>query len=228
MMWLIKNLFVILFSLFIAISTLLVFPFNYKGKVQDVLLRIWCRGSLFIWGVKVNVFGKENVDSSKGKVYISNHASYLDIFVQLAWLPDSVRMIYKKEINRIPLLGWAMLAAGFVPIDRKNLKSGLASLHKGAEKIKRGLSIMIYPEGTRTEDGNIGEFKRGMFYLAEKAECDIIPVSMSGTYELMPRGTLKVKSGVVNMVISKPMSYKKDKAFLNEIKEVVINNLKPV
>lgn len=226
-MWLTKNAIVLLYSLFIAIATLVVFPFNYKNKAQNFLLKIWCRGSLFIWGVKVKVYGLQNVDASRGKVYISNHASYLDIFIQLAWIPDTVRMIYKKEINKIPLLGWAMLAARFVPIDRKNLKSGMASLNRGVEKIKDGISIMIYPEGTRTEDGEIGEFKRGMFYLAEKSESEIVPVSMSGTFGLMPKGAVKVKAGNVNMIIGKPLKFSKEKSFLNDVREIVIKNLKP-
>jgi 1-acyl-sn-glycerol-3-phosphate acyltransferase len=227
-MWLIKNFIVIMYSLLIAILSLLVFPIDYHRKVSGSLMRIWTRTVLVIYGVKVNVIGAENVKPGEGKIYISNHASYLDIFVQLAKLPDSVRMVYKKEINIVPLLGWAMAAVGFVSIDRKNVRSAMRSLDKAAERIKKGLSIVIYPEGTRTRDGSVGEFKRGMFYLAEKSEADIVPVTLSNSFQLMPGGSGRVKSGVINMVIGKPLKYKKDKEFLNEIREIVISNLKPV
>jgi 1-acyl-sn-glycerol-3-phosphate acyltransferase len=227
-MWLIKNLIVMLWSLLVAILSILIFPIDYGNKVSNPLMKIWTNTVLFIYGIKVNVLGAENIDPSKGKIYISNHASYLDIFVQLAKLPDNVRMIYKKEINRVPVLGWAMWSVGFVALDRVNIRSAMKSLDKAAKRIKSGLSVVIYPEGTRTLTGEVGEFKRGMFFLADKSEADIIPVSLSGTFELMPMGSMKVKPGTVNMVIGKPVKYRKDKELLNEIRNTVIENLKPI
>jgi len=225
-MWLIKNSIVVLYSLLIAILSILVFPIDYRYKVSNFLMKVWTNIVLFILGVKVKVSGAENIDPSIGKIYISNHSSYLDIFIQLAKLPDNVRMIYKKEINKVPVLGWAMLAAGFVPLDRENTRNALKSLDKAAEKIKNGLSVVIYPEGTRTLDGSVGEFKRGMFFLADRSEADIIPVSLTNTFNLMPTGSAKVKPGVVNMIIGKPVKYRKDKELLNEIRNIVVENLK--
>ncbi|MCI0449532.1 MAG: 1-acyl-sn-glycerol-3-phosphate acyltransferase [Chlorobi bacterium] len=227
-MWLLKNSVVILYSFLIAIGSILIFPLDYKHKLSNLLMKVWTNIVLFIYGIKVNVYGAENIDPSKGKIYIANHSSYLDIFVQLAKLPDNVRMIYKREINKVPILGWAMLAVGFIPIDRENIRSAMKSLDRASEKVKKGLSVVIYPEGTRTKDGDVGEFKRGMFYLADKSQADIIPVSMSGTFELMPSGSLKVKPGNVNVVIGKPVKYRKDKELLNEIRNIVTENLKPV
>lgn len=227
-MWLIKNFVIILYSLLIAMLSILIFPIDFRHKLSNPLMKVWTNIVLFIYGVKVNVYGADNINPAKGKIYISNHASYLDIFVQLAKLPDNVRMIYKKEINKVPILGWAMLSVGFVSIDRVNIRKAMKSLDKAAEKVKKGLSVVIYPEGTRTKDGKIDEFKRGMFFLADKSEADIIPVSMSGTFELMPVGTMKVKPGTVNMVIGKPVKYRKDKELLNEIRNTVLENLKPV
>jgi 1-acyl-sn-glycerol-3-phosphate acyltransferase len=224
-MWLIKNFIVILYSLVVAILSILIFPFDYRNKLSNPLMKIWTNIVLFIYGIKVNVYGAENIDASKGKIYISNHASYLDIFIQLAKLPDNMRMIYKKEINRVPILGWAMYCAGFVSLNRDKIRDAMRSLDKAAERVKKGLSVVIYPEGTRTPDGKVGEFKRGMFFLADKAKADIVPVSLQGTFELMPLGAFRVKSGVVNMVIGKPVHYKKDKELLNEIRDTVIKNL---
>jgi 1-acyl-sn-glycerol-3-phosphate acyltransferase len=188
-------------------------------------MKVWTNIVLFIYDIKVNVYGAENIDPSKGKIYISNHASYMDIFVQLARLPDNVRMVYKKEINKVPVLGWAMYCAGFVALDRNKVREAMKSLDNAAQRVKKGLSVVIYPEGTRTQDGTIGEFKKGMFFLADKAKADIIPVSLQGTYEIMPIGSSKVKPGVVNMVIGKPIQYRKDKELLNEIRDTVIKNI---
>ena len=227
-MWLIKACVFSLLSIITAVLTLLTAPVNFNGKAAKVILKAWTNSTLFVFGVKVNVYGRENVSSPEGKVYISNHASYLDIFVLLAKVPDNLRMIYKKEINKMPLISWAMRACGFVPIDRKNVRTAMNSLDIAAEKIKKGLSFVIFPEGTRSENGAVGEFKRGMFILTEKAQADIIPVTLTNTNNLMPRNTLKIKPGVVNLVIDKPLRPRKEKEFLNEIRKIVISNLKPV
>ncbi|MGA2668293.1 MAG: lysophospholipid acyltransferase family protein [Ignavibacteria bacterium] len=220
-----KNLVFAIFSIIIALLTLIFSPVDYKGKVSNFLLKIWTNFTLFLYAVKVIVSGSENISSSAGKIFISNHASYLDIFVLLAKVPNNIRMIYKRELTRMPLIGWAMLAAGFVPIDRRNARSAMHSLDKAAKKIRRGISFVIFPEGTRSEDGNVGEFKRGLFVLAEKTEADIIPLSISGSNILMPRDTNRVKPGSVNLVIGKPLKFKKEKEFLNEIRDTVISNL---
>jgi len=187
-------------------------------------MKIWTNAVLFIYGIKVKVYGAENIDPAKGKIYISNHASYMDIFVQLAKLPDNVRMIYKKEINRVPVLGWAMLCAGFVALDRNKVREAMKSLDKAASRVRKGLSVVIYPEGTRTMDGSIGEFKRGMFFLADKAKADIIPVTLKGTYEIMPMGSSRVRPGTVEMIIGKPVAYKKDKQLLEELRSTIVTN----
>lgn len=227
-MWIAKNIIAILLAVIFSLLTLITFPFNFKGWISYYILKVWSNLTLFILGVKVNVFGRENIPHLGGNVYIANHSSYLDILVLTAKVPDKVKMVYKREMNKIPLLSWAMQAAGYIPIDRTNLKSSLRALEKAARKVKKGLSMIIYPEGTRTRDGKVGEFKRGMFYLAEKAGTDIIPLSVTNTAVLMPIGSFQVKSGIINLVIGKPMKYSKDKEFSVRAREVVVENLKQV
>src|SRR4030095_3025901 len=223
-MWLIKNLLFVLYSMFWATFTLISAPFNYKDKIGYFILKNWTKGGLLLYGINVNLTGTENIEIGKGHIYVSNHLSYLDILILLATVPDNIRMVYKREISRIPIFGWAMLACGFISIDRSNIKSAMRSLEKGALKIKRGLSVLIFPEGTRSPDGKTGEFKRGLFLLAEQSGADIIPVSISGTYQLLPRNSSKVKRGDVNLVIGKPLKYRKEKQFTNQLREIVINN----
>jgi 1-acyl-sn-glycerol-3-phosphate acyltransferase len=226
--WIVKNSIAILLAVVFSLLTLVTFPFNFKGWVSYYILKVWSNLTLFILGVKVSVFGRENIPRIGGNVYIANHSSYLDILVLTAKVPDKVKMVYKSEMNKIPLLSWAMRAAGYVPIERTNLKSSLRSLERAAVKVKNGISMIIYPEGTRTRTGKIGEFKRGMFLLAEKAGTDIIPLSVTNTAALMPISSMKVKPGIVNIVIGKPMKYSKDKEFSVRAREQVIKNLKPI
>jgi 1-acyl-sn-glycerol-3-phosphate acyltransferase len=225
-MWLIKNFVFSIFSVIIAVLTLIAYPVNFKGKLANLLMKIWTNSMLSLYGVRVNVIGEENITSPEGKVYVSNHASYLDIFVLLAKVPVNLRILYKREMNKIPLLGWAMMAAEFVPIDRENIRSAMRSLEKASRKMEKGISYVVFPEGTRSPDGEVKEFKRGMFLLAEKAQKDIIPISISNTRNLMPIGSLKIKSGNVDLVIGNPIKYKKDKELLDEIRNTVISNLK--
>ncbi|RPI16325.1 MAG: 1-acyl-sn-glycerol-3-phosphate acyltransferase [Ignavibacteriae bacterium] len=227
-MWLVKNLLFAIISIVIAILTLIFKPVNIKGKPINLLMKLWCNITLLIYGVKVNVYGRENIKDGSGKVYISNHSSYLDIFVLLAKVPDNVRIIYKKELNKIPLFGCAMLAAEFVPINRENIREAMQALDKAAQKIRKGISFVIFPEGTRSPDGTVQDFKRGMFVLTEKAQVQIIPISLSNTFNLMGHDSLRIISGTVNLVIGEPLQPKKDKAFLNEVRELVIKNIKPV
>lgn len=225
-MWLIKNFVFSIFTVIIAVLTLIAYPVNFKGKLANLLMKIWTNAMLLFYGVRVNVIGRENITSSEGKVYVSNHASYLDIFVLLAKVPVNLRILYKREMNKIPLLGWAMMAAEFVPIDRENVRSAMRSLEKASRKMDKGISYVVFPEGTRSPDGEVKEFKRGMFLLAEKAQKDILPISISNTRNLMPIGSLRIKSGKVNLVIGEPIHYKKDKELLDEIRNTVISNLK--
>jgi len=227
-MWLIKNLIFVFYSMFWASFTLISAPFNYKYKIGHFILKNWTKGGLLIYGIKLNVTGNGNIEKDKGYVYVSNHSSYLDILVIFAGVKDNIRMVYKREISRIPIFGWAMLACGFIPINRENIRSAMKSLAKGAEKVKKGLSVLIFPEGTRSLDGKTDEFRRGMFVLAEKSGAEIIPLSITGTFDLLPRNSSRIKNGKVNIVIGKPIKYRRDKQFAVELREIVIANMKNV
>jgi len=224
-MWLVKNIVFGLYSILIAVLVLIFTPIDYKKYISFIILKTWTNGILILYGVKVKISGSENITSHEGKVYISNHASYLDIYVLLAKLPDNVRILYKKELNKMILISWAMRACGFVPIDRDNVRDAMKSLDKAAEKIRKGLSFVIFPEGTRSKDGNVQEFKRGGALVTEKAKVNVVPVSISNTNKLMPIGSNRIKSGIVNLVIGKPMEFKKEKSFLNDVREEVVKNV---
>jgi len=128
-----------LFSILIAVLTIVSKPFDLKGKISHGLLWTWCNGSLRLFGIRIDVSGQENIMSGTGKIYVANHTSYLDLSAMLGGVPDNIRMIYKKEINRIPLISWAMLCADFVPINRKNVRLAMRSMDRAAAKMKKGI-----------------------------------------------------------------------------------------
>ncbi len=210
--------------LIISIITIPLNLFNYRGKVVYVLYKIFGNLILIIAGVKVIVEGKENVSGKDANFYISNHMSYLDIPILMKALPGNIRFLYKSSINKIPVFGWAMYLAGYIPIDRKNARSAISSLKKASDALKRGLSIVIFPEGTRSPDGKIHEFKKGLTVIANDIKCDITPVTIKGSYEILPRGSKKIKPGKVMVRIGNPFAYSRDKFSLNDVRESIIKS----
>ena len=134
-----------------------------------------------------------------------NHQSNFDIPVLLSYLPVQFRWLAKAELFKIPIFGRGMRAAGYISIDRFNRASAFESLGEAAEKIKGGVSVMIFPEGTRSIDGKIRPFKKGGFVLAVDAGVPIIPIVLRGTRSIMPKGQLRINPGHVYMDIQKPI-----------------------
>ena len=212
----------------VVLSTLsiLVTPLNFfKGIGTYYVYRAYARTLLFISGVKLNVNFKTNIDRNKQYIVVSNHLSYLDIPVLMVALKNNIRFIYKKSLTKIPVFGWALYLGGYVPIDRSNARNAIESLKKAVQRMKSGFSITIFPEGTRSKTGVTGEFKKGIFMLADFADAEILPVSISGTNKVLPKDSFKINPGKVNVVINEPMTFKKDKDFLNEVRNKIVNNI---
>lgn len=131
---------------------------------------------------------------------MANHLSFLDGPLLFYIIPQFVRVILKKEIFRIPIIGWSMGFVGFVLVDRKGLKSGRRSIERATELIKtKGYSYLIFPEGTRSRDGKMQSFRRGAFFLAINSQAPIVPITIEGTYGLMPKGSPFTKKGTVKV-----------------------------
>jgi 1-acyl-sn-glycerol-3-phosphate acyltransferase len=158
----------------------------------------WSRLLLRLFRVEVRTDGIERVPRAPA-VYAANHSSSLDILVLLASLPVDVKIIYKRSLSFVPLLGWSIAAAGHIPIDRSNPFRARRSLDVAAERIKGGTSVLVFPEGTRSRDGRVGHFKRGSFSLAINAGAPIVPVSLVGVKPLVPRGLLSLRPGRVRL-----------------------------
>ena len=189
----------------IGLSTLafITFPFDRTGNIVHHYARWWAKIQLLVSGVRVRVKGLEHLDRKNPFIYMANHQSSYDIFALLSCLPVQFRWIAKKELFAIPVLGWAMRAANYISIDRSGRRKALESIERAANKIKGGVSVVIFPEGTRSRDGSIQPFKRGGFTLALKSGVPIIPIAIKGSSDVMPRGSLRVRPGEIHITINR-------------------------
>lgn len=228
MITIVKAIIIAVYALIIAILTILVSPFDSKGRITHYISKIFSKVILLVSGIKLKVNGLEKIDKDKSYVFVSNHASYFDIPILMQAIPNNVRFIYKKSMTKIPVFGWGMYLGQYVPIDRENGREALKALRKAAEKIKKGISIVIFPEGTRSPDGEIKDFKKGLFVLADEAKEDIVPVLIKGSFKIMQKGKFKIQSANVEVKFFEPMKYTKDKALLGNIRELLLSNFEKV
>jgi 1-acyl-sn-glycerol-3-phosphate acyltransferase len=154
----------------------------------------------------VKVTGFEKIDITKPHVYASNHASALDIPVLYVNLPFQFRIAFKKELLSYPIVGWQLKRSGQICIDQQNPSQSISSIRAALKGLKAGLPLMIFPEGGRTPDGEIKPFLPGAFFLAIKAQVDIVPVALVGTYELLPMNTYHIKCRPLEMRVGEPIS----------------------
>ena len=205
----IRTIFVIIWTVmatgFFSLMAILASLLDKKGELPHLVARVWGRTLLFGARVKVTVKNPANIDHSRSYIYMSNHQSNFDIPVLLAYLPVQFRWLAKVELFRIPIFGFAMQRAGYISIDRSNRKSAILSLKRAAEIIRGGVSVLIFPEGTRSRDGNIRPFKSGGFILAIDSGVPIVPVIIHGTFPIMPKDRLRIRPGNVVLEIEKPV-----------------------
>lgn len=154
----------------------------------------------------VKVTGLEKIDTSKPHVYAVNHASALDIPVLYVNLPFQFRIAFKKELLAYPVVGWQLKRSGQICIDQQNPSRSISSIRAALKGIKEGLPLVIFPEGGRTPDGEIKPFLPGAFFLAIKAQVDIVPIALVGTYELLPMNTYDIKCRPLEMRVGEPIS----------------------
>ena len=190
------NVIVIVFSILMCLWALLIVPFDRNGRWMHFYAAVpWAKTILWLCGVEVIVKGLDRVDPKVPRIYMPNHQSYLDVFGLLSVLPVDFKFVMKQELMKIPLMGFAMKRAGYIGIEREDPRKAVKSMKAAAERIKRGASVLIFPEGTRSRDGKVQDFKRGGFNLALRAGCDIMPIGIAGSGRLLPKGSFRVKRG---------------------------------
>jgi 1-acyl-sn-glycerol-3-phosphate acyltransferase len=176
-----------------------------RGDWYLLFARGWAKVLLAATGIRLSVGGRENLVPPRNCIYFANHESFYDILVLLAVLPGRLRFLAKRSLFHIPVLGWSMAAAGFVPVDRERHQKAVASLDRAAAKLRRGMSVIIFPEQTRTRTGDMLPFKKGGVLLAIKTQLPIVPVGIAGTFPIIQKGSFFLTPGPAAVEIGPPI-----------------------
>jgi 1-acyl-sn-glycerol-3-phosphate acyltransferase len=188
-----------------ATVSLLAWPFDRSGDVQHWCARWWCR--MVAWSIfaRIHVHGSDRVKPGHAYVYMANHSSLIDIPALFAYLPYPFRIMAKRGLFFVPFMGWHLWAAGHFPIDRRDPRRTAKSLRAVIDGVRAGRSLAVFPEGTRTRDGRLQEFKSGAFKIALKAGVPVVPVAIRGTFELLPPTSLAPVPGEIDVFIGEPI-----------------------
>jgi len=188
-----------------SILALLLIPIDESGRMYHGIGRRWASWVLRLCGVRVFMEGAEHLDPGSHYIYVTNHASMFDIPAVMATIPDQIRIVLKRELTRVPIWGWALKHGPYISIDRSNAKGALESLDRAARTMRSGASVLLFAEGTRTKDGNLQPFKRGAFTLAVKSGVPIIPLTINNSFNILPKGSLRIRPTDITLVIGRPI-----------------------
>jgi 1-acyl-sn-glycerol-3-phosphate acyltransferase len=195
-----------LITVVLGVISIPVSLFGEQGRILHGFARFW---SLLIMNIicsPTTVTGLDKIDTSKPYVYAVNHASALDIPVLYVYLPFQFRIAFKKELLSYPIVGWHLRRSGQICVDQQNPAASIGSIRSALKSLQGGMPLVIFPEGGRTPDGHVKPFLPGAFFLAIKAQVDIVPVALAGTYELLPMNTYHIKCRPLEMRVGQPIS----------------------
>ena len=198
----------LLFVVFVLLAVPLLIV-SFLVRAPELLLA-YGRGAVrlacWILGFDLSVEGREKLGPAGGFVFMANHLSLIDGPLLVALIPRRLRVILKKSLFQIPVIGAAMAYVGFVPVDRKHASGGQRAIARAARLMReKSVSFLIFPEGTRSRDGRLHDFRRGGFFLALESGAAIAPISIRGTYELMPKGQKYIRKGKIRVVFHEPV-----------------------
>jgi 1-acyl-sn-glycerol-3-phosphate acyltransferase len=186
--------------------SLFVSLWDKTGRVQHRIAQIWARGCVKISGARLTVQGAENLHKHKVAVYAANHTSYMDTPVIFSTLPFQFRILAKKELWTMPFIGWHLDRSGQIPVDTVSASSTVSSLGSGVRALRAGMPLFVFPEGGRTPDGNLQPFLAGAAFLAIRAQVPLVPIVLSGVYDLLPIHTRHFYPGDITLTVGEPIS----------------------
>ena len=198
-----------LFFLYTAVCgsmSLLVSLFEKSGRVQHRLAQIWARGCIKISGSQLEVHHGENLRKHPVAVYAANHTSYMDTPVIFSTLPFQFRILAKKELWTMPFIGWHLNRSGQIPVDTVSSGSTVSSLGAAVRALRAGMPLFVFPEGARTPDGTTQPFLAGAAFLAIRAQVPLVPIALSGVYDLLPIHTRHFYPGKITLMVGEPIS----------------------
>ncbi len=234
-----KSIFFVWIILWAAIATLvLAVPiivaglFSRTGNFAFSLSKLWAYTMLAVSFVRTEIKNKEKIHEGTSYIIISNHQSLYDIIALVTRLGIQYRWFIKKEVLKIPLFGYGLYASRNIFIDRSNTAKAIESINKGIDRLPRGVSIMVFAEGTRSPDGQIQEFKKGGFVTAVRRNIPILPVTVNGSRRVLPKKSLAVSPGKIQVVIGDPIDtggYTADnvQVLIDKTRDAVIANFDP-
>jgi 1-acyl-sn-glycerol-3-phosphate acyltransferase len=179
-----------------------------KGRVQHSIARFWARNAVRISLSKLKIEGAENFHKFPVAVYASNHTSYMDTPVIFAAIPFQFRILAKKDLWRWPLIGWYLRRSGQMPVDIENPHATLSSLGGAVKALRAGMPLFVFPEGGRTATGELKPFLAGAAYLAIRAQVPVVPMALSGVYDLLPMHTRHFYQGQLTLRVGEPIETK--------------------
>jgi 1-acyl-sn-glycerol-3-phosphate acyltransferase len=192
-------------TIFFGTLTLIASLWDKNGREQHVIARIWARALLRIAMSPVTVGHAERLPQQTA-VYVSNHLSYYDTPVLFAKLPFQFRILAKAPLWKIPFIGWYLSRSGQVPIDQSSARAGIVSLSRGAKTLQSGMPMVIFPEGGRAFNGELQPMMSGAAWLALKAQVPIVPLTLVGTYELLPIHIYALRPRPLKLIVGEPIS----------------------
>lgn len=200
-----------------------------KDRLVDKAVKHWADSLLKLAGCEVEVIGEENVPKDRNVLFVSNHQGNFDIPVLIKHLEKPKGFIAKKELAKLPMVSNWMESMNCVFMDRDNLRESIKAIKEGTEILKSGYSLVLFPEGTRSKDGNLGEFKAGGLRLATKSKTDIVPITIDGTKDIMKKDSWLIRPAKVRIIVSpviKMSEYEADtKELSEEIHDIISKNL---
>ncbi|MDR0829806.1 MAG: 1-acyl-sn-glycerol-3-phosphate acyltransferase [Prevotellaceae bacterium] len=192
-------------SILTVITAVLTIIFSFIGDYRWCYFpaKIWAKMACYLAFIRVKIHGKENYSAKKSYIFVANHQSIYDVFVVYGWLNNRFKWMMKNSLRKIPFVGYACHKAGHIFIDRSSPLKTKNSLQVAEERLKNGASLVIFPEGSRTWTGDVGRFKRGAFKLAEDLKLPLVPITIDGAFEAMPRGQYYIKPCTITATIHK-------------------------
>ena len=228
----IRSLFIVLIgSIYTILSSVVAIILAIRNPYSDRVnnfIRFWGRSILFISGIELEIEGEEKLNNTPS-VYMANHESLFDIIASVISIPGTARFIAKKELFRIPVFAQGLKMIGTIKIDRGNSAKARASINEAITVIREGVSVIIFPEGTRSRDGMIKPFKKGGVVLAMNGKIPIVPMAISGSNYIMGKNSLRLRKGHIRVVFLDPIDttnkiYDERNLLLAEIRESIIKH----
>ena len=220
----------VVLTILTALTTMIMSPLFGDSKWGFYPGKWWSRAICFLSFIRVRVIGREHYQVNKSYIFVANHQSIFDIWLIYGWINTPFKWIMKKEIRKIPLVGKACDAAGHIFADRSNSIRAKRSIEEAEERLRKGASVVIFPEGTRTKTGGLARFKKGAFMIAADLHLPVVPITIKGAYEALPYNSAYIKPGVIEMIVHEPidtthLTYENLPEFMQRVHDIIEQDL---